>query len=91
MMRATQEGTDTVEPYMNATSLPASRTKRIVAGVLLAAIALPLAAQTPAAPAKKISFGDAVRIALQQNITLQQAENAKALTSVTVQQQRNLT
>ena len=89
MMRATQEGTDTVEPYMNATSLPASRTKRIVAGVLLAAIALPLAAQTPVAAAKKISFGDAVRIALQQNITLQQAENAKALTAVTVRQQRN--
>lgn len=38
---------------------------------------------------RRIGFADAVRIALQQNITLQQAENARALSAVTVQQQRN--
>lgn len=42
-----------------------------------------------AAGSSRISFGDAVRIALQQNITLRQAENARSLSAVTVQQQRN--
>ena len=63
--------------------------RQILSGALLLAGALPLAAQTPALAPKTISFGDAVRIALQQNITLLQAENAKALSATSVQQQRN--
>ncbi len=41
------------------------------------------------APVRRVTFGDAVRIALRQNITLRQAENVTAQTAVVVQQQRN--
>lgn len=52
--------------------------------------ALALAQPTPSsAPVRRIAFGDAVRIALQQNITLRQAENVNAQSAVSVQQQRN--
>ncbi|MES3032555.1 MAG: TolC family protein [Gemmatimonadota bacterium] len=58
--------------------------------VLVAAAAVSSRAEAQAtAPVQRIGFGDAVRIALQQNITLRQAENATALSAVTVQQQRN--
>ena len=71
----------------------ARRSRRVVAGLALwcavwCALPVELRAQVAAGSAR-ISFGDAVRIALQQNITLQQAENARALSAVTVQQQRN--
>jgi outer membrane protein len=46
-----------------------------------------LAAQT-AAPTQTISFDDAIRIALRQNSTLRQANNAAALNSASVKQQR---
>ena len=48
-----------------------------------------LLAQTDTVPTRHIGFGDAVRIALRQNITVREAENATALSAVTVQQQRN--
>jgi outer membrane protein len=60
-------------------------TAALAAPRAVAAQAVPVAAPTP----QRITFGDAVRIALQQNITLKEAENAKALTGVTVSQQRN--
>ena len=43
-------------------------------------------AQTPAS--QTITFDDAVRIALRQNTTLQQATNSAALSSATVRQQK---
>lgn len=52
-------------------------------------LAAQLAAQVPAATARRITFSDAVRIALQQNISLAQAQNDRALTAVTVRQQQN--
>ncbi len=66
-----------------------THTLRLLA--VAAALQLPAVAgaQATAPVPKRITFGDAVKIALQQNITLKQAENAKALTAVTVQQQRN--
>ena len=72
---------------MNTTTLP--HTLRLLA--VAAALQLPAmaGAQATAPAPKRVTFGDAVKIALQQNITLRQAENAKALTAVTVQQQRN--
>lgn len=74
---------------MNATTISAAHTvRRLLAAALMGAPLL-LGAQTPSVAAKRISFGDAVRLALQQNITLQQALNDRALTAVTVQQQRN--
>jgi outer membrane protein len=45
-------------------------------------------ATAPVTAAQRVTFGDAVRISLQQNITLKQAENAKALTQVAISQQR---
>jgi outer membrane protein len=48
-----------------------------------------LFAQTVDPQATRITFGDAVRIALQQNISLKGVENAKALAAVSVAQQRN--
>lgn len=48
-----------------------------------------VAAAAPANAPRRIGFGDAVRIALQQNITLQQAENARALSAVAVRNQQN--
>ncbi|MDZ7630117.1 MAG: TolC family protein [Gemmatimonadaceae bacterium] len=56
---------------------------------VLCALPAALSAQAPAASPRRIDFADAVKIALQQNITLQQAENARAQSAVTVQQQRN--
>src|SRR5690349_21572820 len=47
----------------------------------------PLTQQT-AAPTQTISFDDAIRIALKQNTTLQQANNSAALSSANVRQQR---
>ena len=44
-------------------------------------------AQTPA-PSPTITFDDAIRIALRQNTTLQQATNSAALSSATVRQQK---
>ena len=44
-------------------------------------------AQTPA-PSQNITFDDAIRIALRQNTTLQQATNSAALSSATVRQQK---
>ncbi|MBC7841212.1 MAG: TolC family protein [Gemmatimonadaceae bacterium] len=74
---------------MNVIAIVAAHTvRRLLAAALLVAPVL-VHAQAPAITAKRISFGDAVRIALQQNITLQQALNDRALTAVTVQQQRN--
>ena len=58
--------------------------------LLTVCVAAPLHAQARDTVPQRITFGDAVRIALQQNITLRQAENARALTAVTVQQQRNI-
>lgn len=66
----------------------------IIAVILVALLAvLPfssaLIAQTVDTQATRITFGDAVKIALQQNITLKGAENAKSLAAVAVAQQRN--
>src|SRR5690349_19772229 len=44
-------------------------------------------AQT-SAPSQTITFDDAIRIALRQNTTLQQATNSAALSSATVRQQK---
>jgi outer membrane protein len=49
--------------------------------------AAPVAAQT-GAPTQTITFDDAIAIALRQNTTLRQANNASALNSATVRQQR---
>jgi outer membrane protein len=49
--------------------------------------AMPIAAQT-SAPTQTITFDDAIRIALKQNTTLRQANNAAELNSATVRQQR---
>jgi outer membrane protein len=54
---------------------------------LLGAVAPALGAQTTA-PTQTITFDDAIRIALRQNTTLKQANNAAALNSATVRQQR---
>ena len=48
-----------------------------------------LCAQPSVDTPRRIGFGDAVRIALRQNITVQQAENARALSAVTVRNQQN--
>lgn len=57
---------------------------------LLVAVAPALAAQPaqPAQPTQSITFDDALRIALRQNTTLQQANNSAALDAATVRQQR---
>jgi outer membrane protein len=56
----------------------------------LLVLALPvMAGAQVTAATTRIGFGDAVRIALQQNISLQQAQNARALSAVTVRQQQN--
>jgi len=47
----------------------------------------PLTQQT-GAPMQTITFDDAIRIALKQNTTLQQANNTAALNSATVRQRR---
>lgn len=54
---------------------------------LIAAVAPVLGAQT-AGPAQTITFDDAIRIALKQNTTLEQANNAAALDAANVRQQR---
>jgi len=46
------------------------------------------AATQPNAPTQTITFDDAIRVALRQNTTLQQANNASELNSATVRQQR---
>jgi len=58
-----------------------------IASFLLVATAAALGAQT-APPAQTITFDDAIRIALRQNTTLQQAQNASALDAANVRQQR---
>lgn len=62
-------------------------TRTQLAGLLLAAIAPALGAQA-SAPAQTITFADAIRIALKQNTTLQQANNSAALDAANVRQQR---
>ena len=74
---------------MNAILSFAVRLARPAIGLALLGAPTLLAGQTPSPPNRRIAFGDAVRIALQQNITLQQAVNTKELAAVTVQQQRN--
>lgn len=59
------------------------------AAVLLLVLAPALAAQGRDTLPHRLTFGDAVRIALQQNITLRQAETARQLSAVAVQQSRN--
>jgi len=54
---------------------------------LIAAVAPVLGAQT-GAPAQTITFDDAIRIALKQNTTLEQANNSAALDAANVRQQR---
>ena len=68
----------------------AARATRRCSGAMLS-LALPalLCAQPSVAASRRIGFGDAVRIALRQNITVQQAENARALSAVTVRNQQN--
>ncbi len=71
----------------------------VIASLLLAALLIALlavlpfssglVAQTVDAQATRITFGDAVKIALQQNITLKSVENSRSLAAVTVAQQRN--
>jgi outer membrane protein len=65
-------------------------TIRHTALTLLVAVAPALAAQPaqPAQPTQSITFDDALRIALRQNTTLQQANNSAALDAATVRQQR---
>ncbi len=74
---------------MNAILSFAVRIARPAIGLALLGAPTLLGGQTPTPPTRRIAFGDAVRIALQQNITLQQAVNTKELAAVTVQQQRN--
>lgn len=74
---------------MNAVISFAVRIARPAIGLALLGAPTLLDGQTPAPIIRRIAFGDAVRIALQQNITLQQAVNTKELAAVTVQQQRN--
>ena len=58
--------------------------KRIAVALLIVAPAL----GAQAAPQQTITFDDAIRIALRQNTTLRQANNAAALSSASVRQQR---
>lgn len=53
---------------------------------LLAAIAVPI---TPQVQAQRITFDDAVRIALDQNLTLQRAENALSTAEIAVQSEKD--
>ena len=62
------------------------RCSRVTVTLLIPAV---LTAQNAPAVPQRIGFGDAVRIALRQNISLQQAENARALSAVAVRNQRN--
>ena len=59
--------------------------KRLTLGILIAA---PVALGAQAAPSQAITFDDAIRIALRQNTTLQQANNASANNAAAVRQQR---
>ena len=56
-------------------------------GAASTAMAQPPTASAPA-PARMITFDDALRIALQQNTAVRQAENAAAMNSATVAQQK---
>src|SRR5918997_2131520 len=58
----------------------------IIAAFGLALVAAPLAAQQ-AAP-RRITFDDAVGLALRQNVTVRQAQNATELEQTTVRQQQ---
>jgi len=58
---------------------------RLTLAVLIAA---PAALGAQAAPSQAITFDDAIRIALRQNTTLQQANNASANNAAAVRQQR---
>jgi outer membrane protein len=76
---------------MHVRELIAGLSFRMLAPALtLLVAARPAAAQVRDTLAQRITFGDAVRIALQRNITLRQAENSRALSAVTVQQQKNV-
>ena len=59
--------------------------KRLTLAVLIAA---PVALGAQAAPQQTVTFDDAIRIALRQNTTLQQANNASASNAAAVRQQR---
>jgi outer membrane protein len=59
---------------------------RFITGLLLATGVTPLAAQN--AP-RTITFSDAIGIALQQNVAIRQAQNAKELDETAVRQQRS--
>jgi outer membrane protein len=60
--------------------------RTVITAFALAFVSAPLAAQQ-AAP-RTITFGDAVGIALRQNVTIRQAKNATELDQTAVQQQR---
>ena len=65
------------------------KTPRILLTLVIAGSAAGAQAPTqPNAPSQTITFDDAIRIALRQNTTLQQANNSAALGSATVRQQR---
>ena len=74
---------------MLVTMTAAARLLRRLPLTALLVVPAMVGAQVGTPAPRRIGFADAVRIALQQNITLQQAENARALSAVTVQQQRN--
>src|SRR5215211_1573837 len=65
------------------------KTPRILLTLVMAASAAGAQAPTqPNAPSQTVTFDDAIRIALRQNTTLQQAANSADLNSATVRQQR---
>ncbi|MCC7051863.1 MAG: TolC family protein [Gemmatimonadaceae bacterium] len=68
---------------------PSTRVRTLTTLLCAAACAAPLVAQGRDSLPQRITFADAVRIALQQNITLRQAENTRSLSAVSVTQQRN--
>jgi outer membrane protein len=59
--------------------------RSIITALVLALGAVPLGAQSPP---RTITFGDAVGIALRQNVAIRQAQNATALDETAVRQQR---
>lgn len=67
-----------------------ARLATVAAAALTAGLSPLNAVGAQAAPTlQRITFGDAVRMALQDNITLREVGNAQALSSVAVSQQRN--
>ena len=76
-----------VQHFSRDRSAGSRQSRRLLTAGLVASAALsacPLAAQE----ARRITFSDAIRIALEQNNTLRQAENTAALDAVAVRQQR---